>query len=376
MHANLSISRENQHLPGRLVQPAPHKPLIGQSLPMRRVIASIEQVAPTNASVIIVGESGTGKELVARTIHELSARAYGPYVGINCAALPETLMESELFGHERGAFTGADRRREGCFELANGGTLLLDEIAEMRPELQAKLLRVIEERKIRRLGGSCEVPVDVRVLAATNRNLEKRLREGKFREDLYYRLNVFSIVLPSLRERLEDLPALIEAFLRQLSPPGARQIAGIEAECLELLKSQRWPGNVRQLRNVIERALVVTQGPMISIADLSEEIKTSRNSRDVLNIHVGMSLDAAKRQLMLQTLKATGGNRIKAAEILGVTIKTLYNQLKSYEAGLPTGTDSAEVEEIRSAMMPIPVRVKRESAGRIEAKGITTESSS
>lgn len=343
---------------------------------MRRVIASIEQVAPTNASVIIVGESGTGKELVARTIHELSARAYGPYVGINCAALPETLMESELFGHERGAFTGADRRREGCFELANGGTLLLDEIAEMRPELQAKLLRVIEERKIRRLGGSCEVPVDVRVLAATNRNLEKRLHEGKFREDLYYRLNVFSIVLPSLRERLEDLPALIEAFLRQLSPPGARQIVGIEAECLELLKSQRWPGNVRQLRNVIERALVVTQGPMISIADLSEEIKTSRNSRDVLNIHVGMSLDAAKRQLMLQTLKATGGNRIKAAEILGVTIKTLYNQLKSYEAGLPTGTDSAEVEEIRSAMMPIPVRVKREGAGRIEAKGITTESSS
>ena len=343
---------------------------------MRRVIASIEQVAPTNASVIIVGESGTGKELVARTIHELSARAYGPYVGINCAALPETLMESELFGHERGAFTGADRRREGCFELANGGTLLLDEIAEMRPELQAKLLRVIEERKIRRLGGSCEVPVNVRVLAATNRNLEKRLHEGKFREDLYYRLNVFSIVLPSLRERLEDLPALIEAFLRQLSPPGARQIVGIEAECLELLKSQRWPGNVRQLRNVIERALVVTQGPMISIADLSEEIKTSRNSRDVLNIHVGMSLDAAKRQLMLQTLKATGGNRIKAAEILGVTIKTLYNQLKSYEAGLPTGTDSAEVEEIRSAMMPIPVRVKRERAGRIEAKGITTESSS
>jgi transcriptional regulator with PAS, ATPase and Fis domain len=345
MHANLSRVTENQLLQGQLTRPAAHKALIGQSLPMRRVIALIEQVAPTNASVIIVGESGTGKELVARTIHELSARAYGPYVGINCAALPETLMESELFGHERGAFTGADRRREGCFELANGGTLLLDEIAEIRPELQAKLLRVIEERKIRRLGGICEVPVDVRVLAATNRNLEKRLREGKFREDLYYRLNVFSIVLPSLRERLEDLPALIEAFLRQLSPPGARQIAGIEAKCLKLLKSQRWPGNVRQLRNVIERALVVTQGPMISIADLSEEITTSRNSRDVLDIHVGMSLDAAKRQLILQTLKATGGNRIKAAEILGVTIKTIYNQLKSYETGLPTGADSAEVED-------------------------------
>src|SRR3984893_13038800 len=293
---HLTTSEENQRLRRRLIRAGELGPMIGQSLPMRRVMTLIEQVAPSSASVVVTGESGTGKELVARTIHELSPRHNGPYVAINCAAMPETLMESELFGHERGAFTGADRRREGCFELANGGTLLLDEIAEMRPELQAKLLRVIEERKIRRLGGSCEVPVDVRVLAATNRNLEKRLHEGKFREDLYYRLNVFSIVLPSLRERLEDLPALIEAFLRQLSPPGARQIVGIEAECLELLKSQRWPGNVRQLRNVIERALVVTQGPMISIADLSEEIKTSRNSRDVLNIHVGMSLDPAKRQ--------------------------------------------------------------------------------
>jgi DNA-binding NtrC family response regulator len=342
LRAHLSVSRENQLLRRRLIEAGEFGPLIGQSLPMRRVMASIEQVAPTSASVIIVGESGTGKELVARTIHELSTRSHGPYVAINCAALPETLMESELFGHERGAFTGADRRREGCFELANGGTLLLDEIAEMKTELQAKLLRVIEERKIRRLGGSAEVPVDVRVLAATNRNLESRLREGKFREDLYYRLNVFSIQLPSLRERLEDLPALIEDFLRQLSPPGGKDIIGMEAECLELLKSQRWPGNVRQLRNVIERALVVTQGPMISIADLPEELKVSRNSRDVLDIHVGMSLSAVKRQLLLETLKSTGGNKVKAAEILGITIKTLYNQLKSYQTGLPASAESVD----------------------------------
>src|ERR1700676_5061454 len=247
LSAHLTISQENQRLRRRLLRAGELGRLVGQSAPMRRVMTLVEQVAPSTASVVILGDSGTGKELVARTIHELSPRHAGPYVAINCAALPETLMESELFGHERGAFTGADRRREGCFELANGGTLLLDEIAEMRPELQAKLLRVIEERKIRRLGGSCEVPVDVRVLAATNRNLEKRLREGRFREDLYYRLNVFSIELPSLRERLEDLPALIEDFLRQLSPPGGKDIIGMEAECLELLKSQRWPGNVRQL---------------------------------------------------------------------------------------------------------------------------------
>ena len=173
-------------------------------------------------------------------------------------------MESELFGHERGAFTGADRRREGCFELATGGTLLLDEIGEMKPELQAKLLRVLEERKIRRLGGSAEIPVDVRVLAATNRNLELQLREGKFREDLYYRLNVFTIQLPTLRERSEDFPTLIEHFLRQLAPAAGKSVVGMEADCIELLRSQRWPGNVRQLRNVIERALIVTRGPMIS----------------------------------------------------------------------------------------------------------------
>ena len=345
LRAHLSVSRENQLLRRRLIEAGEFGPLIGQSLPMRRVMASIEQVAPTSASVIIVGESGTGKELVARTIHELSSRSNGPYVAINCAALPETLMESELFGHERGAFTGADRRREGCFELANGGTLLLDEIAEMKTELQAKLLRVIEERKIRRLGGSSEVAVDVRVLAATNRNLEARLREGKFREDLYYRLNVFSIQLPSLREHLEDLPALVEDFLRQLSPPGGKAVVGMEAECLELLKSQRWPGNVRQLRNLIERALVVTHGPMISTADLPEEIKVGKNSREVLDIHVGMSLSAVKRQLLLQTLKSTGGNKVKAAEILGITIKTLYNQLKSYQTGLPTGAESADDEK-------------------------------
>jgi DNA-binding NtrC family response regulator len=331
LRTHLSVSKENLILRRRLIEAGELGPLVGQSLAMRRVMASIEQVAPSSASVVIVGESGTGKELAARTIHDGSPRSNGPYIAINCAALPETLMESELFGHERGAFTGADRRREGCFELATGGTLLLDEIGEMKPELQAKLLRVLEERKIRRLGGSTEVSVDVRVLAATNRNLEVQLREGRFREDLYYRLNVFTIQLPTLRERPEDLPTLVEHFLRQLTPSAGKQVIGMEAECLELLKSQRWPGNVRQLRNVVERALIVTRGPMISVADLPTEIKPGSSERSALDVHVGMSLSAVKRELLLQTLNLTGGNKVKAAEILGVSIKTLYNNLKDYQ---------------------------------------------
>jgi DNA-binding NtrC family response regulator len=345
LRTHLTVSKENQLLRRRLMDAGELGQLIGQSLAMRRVMAAIDQVSPSSASIVIVGESGTGKELAARTIHELSPRASGPYIAINCAALPETLMESELFGHERGAFTGADRRREGCFELATGGTLLLDEIGEMKPELQAKLLRVLEERKVRRLGGSAEIPVDVRVLAATNRNLEGQLRDGKFREDLYYRLNVFTIQLPTLRERSEDVPILIEHFLQQLAPAAGKSVMGMEAECLELLKAQRWPGNVRQLRNVIERALIVTRGPMISTADLPEEITfdmpesvkpsppagfkpDNGHGHPALDVHVGMSLSAVKRELLLQTLKFTGGNKAKAAEILGVSLKTLYNHLK------------------------------------------------
>jgi DNA-binding NtrC family response regulator len=345
LRTHLTVSKENQLLRRRLMDAGELGQLIGQSLAMRRVMAAIDQVSPSSASIVIVGESGTGKELAARTIHELSPRSSGPYIAINCAALPETLMESELFGHERGAFTGADRRREGCFELATGGTLLLDEIGEMRPELQAKLLRVLEERKVRRLGGSAEIPVDVRVLAATNRNLEGQLREGRFREDLYYRLNVFTIQLPTLRERVEDVPILIEHFLQQLAPAAGKSVMGMEAECLELLKAQRWPGNVRQLRNVIERALIVTRGPMISTADLPEEITfdmpeslkpnppagfkpDNGHGHPALDVHVGMSLSAVKRELLLQTLKFTGGNKAKAAEILGVSLKTLYNHLK------------------------------------------------
>src|ERR1700720_459614 len=243
-------------------------PLFGRSLAMRRGIGAIERLAHSSASVVITGESGTGKELVARTIHELSPRRAAPYVPINCAAIPESLMESELFGHERGAFTGADRHHQGCFEAANGGTLLLDEITEMKPELQAKLLRVIEEGRVRRVGGTAEIPLDVRVLAASNRDIEQSVRDGKLRNDLFYRLNVFTIQLPPLRERSEDMPQLIQMFVSHYAEQNKKDVAGVDEECMKALLAHPWPGNVRQLRNVLERALIVCDGRMIRKSDL------------------------------------------------------------------------------------------------------------
>jgi DNA-binding NtrC family response regulator len=338
LSAHLTVSEENQRLRRRLLRAGELGRLVGQSASMRRVMTQIEQVAPSTASVVILGDSGTGKELVARTIHELSPRHAGPYIAINCAALPETLMESELFGHERGAFTGADRRREGCFELANGGTLLLDEIGEMKAELQAKLLRVLEEGKLRRLGGSAEVAVDVRVLAATNRDLEAAIRDGRFREDLYYRLNVFSIELPPLSEHAEDIPALIEHFMREIEAPAGKTVRGVDAAALEVLKGFRWPGNVRQLRNVIERALIVTAGPLIVAADLPADLKRGGVGKEILEIKLGASLDEVERDLIKRTVDFAGGNKSRAAEILGVSLKTLYNRLERYQNRDPRET--------------------------------------
>jgi len=252
--------------------------LVGRSLAIRRAIRLIEEAAPTSAPVIITGESGTGKELAARAIHDKSPRHRRPYVAINCAAVPETLIESELFGHERGAFTGADRRREGCFERANGGTLLLDEITEMRPEMQAKLLRVLEDKKISRLGGSGEVAVDVRILAASNRPLERAIREGRLRADLYYRLCVFPIELPPLRDRLDDVPLLAEEFIRAFNLEHRKAVQGIASDCLDALNAHHWPGNVRELRNTIERAVIVSKAPMLSVGDLSTTLASQPGS--------------------------------------------------------------------------------------------------
>ncbi len=306
---------------------------IARSQPMRRVMDSIRQIADSTAPVVISGESGTGKELAARTIHDLSSRHDGPYIGINCAAIPENLLESELFGHERGAFTGADRRHEGSFEQASGGTLLLDEISEMKPELQAKLLRVIEERKLRRVGGSSEIPLDVRIIAASNRDLAQVVREGKFREDLFYRLNVLSIWMPPLRERTEDIPLLVNAFVQQFASDCNKRLIGVDDSCMNALMAHPWPGNIRQLRNVIERAVIYAKGSFITVSDLPPDFQNAPvvpGGAAHLHIRLGASAEEVERELVLKTLEFAGGNKTLAAKILKFSPKTLYNKLARY----------------------------------------------
>ena len=317
--------------------------LIGRSAPMQKVYTLVEQVAPSSASVLITGESGTGKEMVARSIHELSPRREAEFVAINVSAIPETLMESELFGHERGAFTGAAARRIGCFEQANRGTLLLDEIAEMPPLLQAKLLRVLEERTVRRLGGSQEIAVDVRVLAATNRDPHEAVRQGLFREDLLYRLNVITIELPPLRQRKDDVPLLAEHMTRSLAERHSRPARRLSTEALEVLRTHHWPGNVRELRNVVERAVIICSGDTVErhhIAPYPLDQRARARSEDTLSLPVGTPLEEAERQMIMRTLRKTGNNKTRTAELLQISLKTLHNKLRLYrERGLPTDVD-------------------------------------
>jgi len=309
--------------------------LVGAAKPMQDVMRLVEQVAPSSASVLITGETGSGKEILARTLHQLSPRADRPFVAINCSAIPESLMESEIFGHERGAFTGAAERRIGCFELADGGTLLLDEIGEMPAPTQAKLLRVLEDRKVRRLGSKTETPVDVRVLAATNKDPEQAVAHGHLRQDLYFRLNVFHINLPPLRDRKEDLGLLVEHILRDLNAKHGRQVRGINSEVSELFQSYTWPGNVRELRNVLERAVIVCDRDLIGRAHLPADFgrthAAAASELSSLRFPVGTTVDAMERELIMQTLAATN-NKTRAAELLGISLKTLHNKLKEYEA--------------------------------------------
>ena len=307
--------------------------LVGASSAMKTLYDLMRQAGPSAASVLIVGESGTGKELVARTLHDLSPRRDGPFVALNCAAIPETLLESEIFGHERGAFTGADVRRQGCFELASGGSLLLDEVSEMAPATQAKLLRVLEERAFRRLGGAEEIEVDVRVLAATNRDPKDALSEGQLREDLFYRLNVFTLELPALRDRLTDIELLVEAFIQEFNEPNQKSLTGIALQALTILRSYRWPGNVRELRNLVERAVIVSRGERIAPDDLPPHLAEPFGEtldRAAVEIPVGTTVEAAERSLIMRTLEATEQNKTRAAEILGISLKTLHNKLKKY----------------------------------------------
>jgi DNA-binding NtrC family response regulator len=325
--------RENEILRRQLRDRGAFGELVGNSDSMQRVYALIEQVASSSASVLITGESGTGKELVARSIHNLSPRRNAPFLAINCSAIPDTLMESELFGHEKGAFTGAVSRRHGCFELANTGTLLLDEIGEMPSLLQAKLLRVIEERVVHRLGSRKDISVDVRILAATNRDPHGAVREGNLREDLLYRLNVISIHLPRLAERMDDLPLLTQHLITRLSAKHNRPARFISPAALDALRFHSWPGNVRELRNVIERAVVICSGEQIErhhFAPYPFDQRQRLRAEDTVTFPVGTPLDEIERQMIMRTLEKTGNNKTKAAALLQISLKTLHNKLNSY----------------------------------------------
>jgi len=314
--------------------------LVGNCPAMQQVFSMISQVAPSKAAVFIAGESGTGKELVARAVHHLSPRASGPFVAINCAALPETLMESELFGHEKGAFTGAVERRAGCFELAQHGTLLLDELGEMPVGTQAKLLRVLEDSCVRRLGGKSEIEVDVRVIASTNKVIEEAVRKGELREDLYYRLNVFQITLPPLRQRDGDLPMLTEALIQGLNQKHETRVVDVHPDVMEQFTRYAWPGNVRELRNVLERAVILAGEGTIATQHLPRDFGVPAGARpaqqalenDAVRLPVGTTVGEAEKLLIQLTLQHTKNNKTRAAEILGISLKTLFNKLKEYGA--------------------------------------------
>jgi DNA-binding NtrC family response regulator len=306
--------------------------IVGSSPAMRSIFERVRLVADTRSTVLIVGESGTGKELVARAIHRNSARRKGPFVPVNCAAIPETLVESELFGYEKGAFTGATARKRGLFQTAERGTLFIDEIGELQPGLQAKLLRALENRKIMPVGSTREIDVDVRLVAATNRDLQEQVRRKQFREDLYYRLKVVEIRLPPLRERPDDIPLLIRHLINQIAEENGRPVREVTPEALEALRAYDWPGNVRELRNVLESIIVLSVKEKIELADLPEQISKVQSARAV--IQPGMTMAEIEKEAIRRTLEETGGRRGRTAEILGISVRTLHRKIKEY--GLPT----------------------------------------
>lgn len=322
------VSRKQQAKPGSFEL---ETTIIGSSPPMLELLEMISYVAPTEATVLIFGESGTGKELVAEALHQNSERRKKPFVKVNCAALAESLLESELFGHEKGAFTGAERRREGKFVQADGGTLFLDEIGETSQAMQVKFLRVLQEQELQRVGGDETVKIDVRIIAATNRNLEEEVKNNNFREDLYYRLNVVMITVPPLRARGEDIPELVRYFANKFAEKNRRVLDGITAECMELLTHYPWPGNVRELENAIERGIILMRGTELTEKSLPLPIQNLCIKQDDSNGSEPVSLFEAEKQLILKTLIDTDGNKSEAARRLGVTRKTLQNKLNRYE---------------------------------------------
>jgi len=316
--------------------------IVGRTPQMDEIFELVRTIADTKATVLITGESGTGKELIAKAIHYNSRRREGPFIRINCAALPEGLVESELFGHEKGSFTGAIRQSRGRFELADGGTLLLDEISELSLHLQGKLLRVLQEREFERVGSAIPIQVDVRIIATSNRNLKKLMEEEQFRKDLFYRLNVVPIQIPPLRERKEDIPALAQHFLEKYNLENNREIAGISPKVIELFLEYSWQGNVRELENYIERAVVTAKGSVLTPRDFPKELTFGRIRASSGEIEVGSTIHEAERELILKTLEAQVGNRTKTAEILGISTRTLRNKLREYGLKDAGGKQSSE----------------------------------
>ncbi|MBU0946903.1 MAG: sigma-54 dependent transcriptional regulator [Proteobacteria bacterium] len=307
-----------------------HSAIIGNSPPMQELLEMISYVAPTEATVLITGESGTGKELVAAELHRGSERHNGPFVRVNCAALAEGLLESELFGHEKGAFTGADKQREGKFVQASGGTLFLDEIGETSQAMQVKMLRVLQEHELQRVGGQETIRTDTRIIAATNRDLEEEVRLGNFREDLYYRLNVVTVAVPPLRDRGGDILLLVNHFVRKFSEKNRRVVTGVTPKCMALLASYRWPGNVRELENAIERGVILMRGEQLTEKNLPLPIQKQEHRGKVASVQP-ISLEDVEKKQILKTLEDTKGNKSEAARRLGITRKTLQNKLHKYE---------------------------------------------
>lgn len=325
-----ALKTQNINLQERVNEKFGFGNIISVSKGMNEVLRLVRQVAPLDTSVLILGESGTGKELIAHAIHNNSLRKDKPFIPVNCAALPKDLLESELFGHERGAFTGASTLRQGRFELADGGSLFLDEVGEMSLETQVKLLRVLEEKQFIRVGGSRMISVDVRIIAATNKELQEKVKSGNFRADLYYRLKVFTINIPPLRERKDDIPPLVNAFIKQFSKEMNKNVTQISREAVDLLTKYDWPGNIRELKNCIESAMVVCNSNFIQASDLPENARQAESARTSLNLYAGMTMEEAERELIKKTLEETGGNKVKSAELLKIGLRTLYRKLKTY----------------------------------------------
>jgi DNA-binding NtrC family response regulator len=328
--ANQALRRETVQLRKRVRDRVAPGNMVGQSPPMQRVFEIVEQVAPSRATVLITGESGTGKELVANAIHQRSPRASGPFIKLHCAALAESLLESELFGHEKGSFTGAMARKDGRFSLADGGTLFLDEIGEISPSLQVKLLRFLQDHEFERVGGTQTIHVDVRVIAATNRNLKEEVARGRFREDLFYRLNVVNIETPPLRDRRSDVPAIAKFFLDRYAKDNAKPIATISPQALELLVAYAWPGNVRELENAIERAVVLANGTELEARQLPASVRPVGTAG--IPLIPGATMAEIERYAILETMKAAVGSTSKAAEILGISARTIQYRLHEYQA--------------------------------------------